>query len=64
MPIADWPITYPFFIGPQFIVYSVSVSNLGKNSGLLCIRLGNLQFTSFYKNYENLKRIGYPNLFP
>ena len=39
------------------IVDCVPASNLGKNSGMLCIRLGNLQFTNFPKTCKN------PNIF-
>jgi len=35
------------------IVSYVPASNLGKNSGMLCIRLGNLQFTNFHKICNN-----------
>jgi hypothetical protein len=42
----------------------VPASNLGENSGMLCIRLGNLQLANFHKSYANLKKIGYPSLLP
>jgi hypothetical protein len=42
--------------------YSVPMSSLEENSGMLCIGLGNLQFANFHKSCANLKKIGYPNL--
>jgi hypothetical protein len=35
----------------------VPSSNLGKNSGMLCIRRGNLQFAKFHKSFANPKKI-------
>jgi hypothetical protein len=35
--------------------------NLEENSGMLCIRLGNIKFANLNKSWANLKKIGNPN---
>jgi len=58
---ADWPITNPFFMKPEFIVDCVPDENIGRCLEELCIGRSNLKHFDGKIVDSNLKKIGPPN---
>ena len=61
--ISDYAMTNIFFFESLFLMGFVPASNLGIDSGMLCIRWSNRIYLDRNIGDANLKKFGYPNLF-